>query len=87
MTATARVPDLKAAEDKLPEPPTQNEKLVRHFRQILLWPLQVMPIRDGAQVQKHWEGLEHQGSDHPWVRVLDELEDPHASPSGTTANL
>ena len=76
MTATARVPGLKAAEDKLPEPPTQNEKLVRHFRQILLWPLQVMPIRDGAQVQKHWEGLEHEGSDHPWVRVLDELEDP-----------
>jgi hypothetical protein len=31
------------------------EKRVRHIRQILLWPLQLMPIRAGAQVQKHWE--------------------------------
>jgi hypothetical protein len=53
-----------------------NEKLVRHFRQILLWPLQVMPIREGAQVQKHWEVLEQGGQGHPWARLLDELDDP-----------
>lgn len=54
----------------------QPHKLVRHFRQILLWPLQVMPIRDGAQVQKHWEVLEQDTDQHPWSRLLDELDDP-----------
>ena len=33
-------------------------KLVRQFRQILLWPLQLAPIREGAQIQEHWELLE-----------------------------
>ena len=50
--------------------PTQT---VRHFRQILLWPLQLMPIREGTQIQKHWERLETPGSDHPWREVLDEF--------------
>ena len=25
---------------------------VRHFRQILLWPLQLMPVREGSQIQE-----------------------------------
>ncbi len=49
------------------------EKRVRHFRQILLWPLQLMPIRKGAQVQKHWEVLEQEREDNPWHEVLDEF--------------
>ena len=32
-------------------------KLVRHFRQILLWPLQLQPIRSGAQIQEPWDIL------------------------------
>ena len=28
--------------------------IVRHFRQILMWPLQLMPVRDGEQVQRHF---------------------------------
>ncbi|MBI2312407.1 MAG: hypothetical protein HYU77_07895 [Betaproteobacteria bacterium] len=44
-------------------------KRVRHFRQILLWPLQLVPIREGAQIQKHWEYLEH-GAD--WLLELAE---------------
>ena len=32
--------------------------LVRHFRQIVVWPLQLMPLRRGEQVQRHWEALE-----------------------------
>ena len=31
--------------------------LVRQFRQILLWPLQIMPIREGAQIQEPWDIL------------------------------
>ena len=47
--------------------------LVRHFRQILIWPLQLMPIREGEQIQEPWELLERT-TDHPWREVLDEFE-------------
>jgi CorA-like Mg2+ transporter protein len=49
------------------------DKLVRHFRQILLWPLQLMPIRAGAQIQKHWEVLEQQVEHNPWHELADEF--------------
>lgn len=51
-------------------------KLVRHFRQILLWPLQLMPLTEGAQIQRHWAHLERAGGDNPWGEVLDEFADP-----------
>jgi len=47
--------------------------LVRQFRQILIWPLQLMPIREGEQIQEPWELLERT-TDHPWREVLDEFE-------------
>jgi len=47
--------------------------LVRQFRQILIWPLQLMPIRAGEQIQEPWEILERT-TDHPWREVLDEFE-------------
>ena len=37
-------------------------KLVRQFRQILLWPLQLVPLREGAQIQEHWDLLERFGA-------------------------
>jgi hypothetical protein len=46
---------------------------VRHFRQILVWPLQLMPIREGGEIQEPWELLERAG-DSPWREVLDEFE-------------
>jgi hypothetical protein len=60
----------QAAPVVLPEQST-SEKLVRHFRQILLWPLQLMPIREGAQIQNHWELLRK--SDNPWQELEDEF--------------
>jgi len=50
-----------------------GETRVRQFRQILLWPLQLMPLRAGSQIQMHWEVLEAAGSDSPWHEVLDEF--------------
>ena len=44
---------------------------VRHFRQILLWPLRLMPTNEGAQIQKHWELLQQTAS--PWHEVADEF--------------
>jgi hypothetical protein len=32
-------------------------KLVTQFREILLWPVQLMPLREGLQIHHHWELL------------------------------
>jgi hypothetical protein len=50
-----------------------TDTLVRHFRQILLWPLQLMPIREGAQIQKHWELLQTPDPENHWKEVADEF--------------
>jgi hypothetical protein len=55
-----------------------SDKTVRHFRQILLWPLQLMPIRKDAPIQKHWELLQKFEPDNPWKELADEFTgDPH----------
>lgn len=51
----------------------QTRKLVRQFRQILIWPVQLMPLREGAQIQEHWEALAAPGADHPWRGLRDEF--------------
>src|ERR1700674_4871293 len=48
-------------------------KLVRHFRQILLWPLQLQPIRTGEQIQEPWDVLKQAGADNPWSEARDEF--------------
>ncbi|MBC7951530.1 MAG: hypothetical protein H7Z12_06855 [Rhodospirillaceae bacterium] len=45
--------------------------VVRHFRQILLWPLQLMPVAGREQIQRHWEQLGQ--ADTPWFAVEDEF--------------
>jgi hypothetical protein len=50
-----------------------TDKHVLQFRQILLWPLQLMPLRAGSQIQQHWEALEQPGPDNPWREVADEF--------------
>jgi len=56
----------------MPQP--APDKLVRQFRQIVLWPLQLMPIRgEGTQIQRHWELLEKPGPGNPWHEVVDEF--------------
>ena len=45
--------------------------LVRHFRQILIWPLQLMPIREGSQIQEPWDMLQQSKDEHAW-RELEE---------------
>lgn len=51
-------------------------RTVRHFRQIMVWPLQLMPIRAGAQIQDHWEVLQRGGPENPWREVQDEFANP-----------
>ncbi|HYG87896.1 MAG TPA: CorA family divalent cation transporter [Azospirillum sp.] len=48
---------------------------VRRFREILLWPVQLMPLKEGTQIQRHWERLG--GADCAWQEVADEFtQDP-----------
>ena len=50
--------------------------LVRHFRQILLWPLRVTPTHaDAARSAKYWELLETLDENCPWREVIDEFGD------------
>lgn len=47
--------------------------VVRHFRQIVLWPLQLVPIDPESQIQEHWSLLERDSADNPWGEVRDEF--------------
>jgi len=55
------------------EPGTRQDPLVRHFRQIVVWPIQLMPLRPGQQVQRHWRALESIATDNRWSEVVDEF--------------
>ncbi len=51
--------------------------LVRHFRQILPWPLRVIPSQaERTPISKYWELLEALGEGCPWREVVDEFGDP-----------
>lgn len=50
-----------------------RDLIVRHFRQIVFWPLQLMPLRPGEQVQRHWEALEKTPLGNPWREVIDKF--------------
>lgn len=59
------------------EPGSDSGQQIRHFRQILLWPLQLMPVGDGEAFENHWDLLSHDGSGHAWRELEDEFtEDP-----------
>ena len=49
------------------------QRCVRKFRQILVWPLQLMPVKPGQPVQRHWEVLAEIGAASPWRELRDEL--------------
>lgn len=57
----------------MPDTAMDQAKLVRHFRQILLWPLQLAPLREGTQVQRHWEVLQARAAENPWHEVADDF--------------
>jgi hypothetical protein len=52
---------------------TDVTKIVRHFRQILLWPVQLMPLDGATPIQKHWELLQTKQPDNPWLELVDEF--------------
>jgi CorA-like Mg2+ transporter protein. len=48
-------------------------KRVRQFRQVVIWPLQLMPVHPDSQIQRHWEVLERKDPRNPWREVVDEF--------------
>ena len=54
-----------------------RDLVVRHFRQICVWPLQLMPLRPGQQVQRHWEALESIKSNNHWREVVEKFANQH----------
>lgn len=68
-------PDLQA---HAPLDPVQVMPVVRAFHQILVWPLQLLPLKERSQIHHHWELLERDPS-HVWKVVDDEFStDPEA---------
>ena len=55
---------------------TSRDLIVRHFRQIVVWPLQLMPLRPGQQVQRHWQALEAIQKDNHWKEAVERFADP-----------
>jgi hypothetical protein len=53
-----------------------DARQIRHLRQILLWPVQLLPIKDDEPLQQHWEHLARADNDNPWREVDDEFGDP-----------
>jgi hypothetical protein len=51
----------------------EPELVVRHFRQILMWPLQLIPLRGGSATHEHCEALLHCAGEQLWHEVEDEF--------------
>jgi len=45
---------------------------VRHFRQVLLWPLRLLPVAGVGAGKAPWEILRDMGNGSPWREVIDE---------------
>jgi hypothetical protein len=54
-------------------PDTTGMPAVKHFRQVLLWPLRLLPVAGGSgQPRKPWQVLAELGETSPWREVVDE---------------
>src|ERR1700693_923805 len=55
-------------------PAATSSAIVREYREILLWPLQLEPLAPGQQIQKHWQLLQTLPGGHAWSEVQDEFQ-------------
>jgi hypothetical protein len=69
-----RTVDTPAAYPATPEASHATGPAVRHLRQILLWPLRLMPVRrrTGEAGRTPWQVLRGLGDASPWREVVDE---------------
>lgn len=50
-----------------------SDVMVRQFRQILIWPLQLMHLKDAGQLANHWEHLTGETGRGLWCELEDEF--------------
>jgi hypothetical protein len=68
-----RTADLDTSVAPPVEPETGGGTTVRHFRQVLLWPLRLLPVPGAAGPhQRPWQLLREMGDKSPWREVVDE---------------
>lgn len=53
---------------------TASDHIVRHFREVLFWPVQLMPLANGGSAQPHWEMLAQSVDSNPWHRLEDKFQ-------------
>jgi len=53
-----------------------RDKMVRHFREILLWPVYLHPLEPGAPIEHHWQHLTSAAAGGAWREHDDEFGDP-----------
>jgi hypothetical protein len=51
-----------------------SDHTVRHFREVLFWPVQLMPLANEGNAQFHWELLAQGGESNPWRRLKDRFQ-------------
>jgi hypothetical protein len=57
-----------------PDTAATTPPVVEHFRQVLLWPVRLMPVRGSeGTVAKPWQVLADMGDASPWREVVDEF--------------
>lgn len=49
---------------------------IAHLRQILLWPVNLLPLPNGSTLESYWAELARACSENPWHEVDDEFSDP-----------
>ncbi|MBF0422429.1 MAG: hypothetical protein HQL73_05495 [Magnetococcales bacterium] len=50
-----------------------EQHMVRHFRQIILWPLQLVPLPPG-EPRSHWQIFDNLSAGTPWKRLDNEID-------------
>jgi hypothetical protein len=53
---------------------TTSNHTVRHFREVLFWPVQMMPLTNDSGVQHHWELLAQGGEGNNWRKLRDRFQ-------------
>jgi len=65
------MPPESLAPNSLSDVARTDASQVRHFRQILLWPLRLV-LAPGARNKRPWQVLEELGATSPWKEAVDE---------------
>lgn len=50
-----------------------DQPRVEKFREIVIWPVQLMPRHEGAQIHNHWEALDATSAQSVWQELADEF--------------